>query len=195
MNKTYMNNKELKKFSFEHFTYINQIFGDLNVREIIKESYAPQDWDFLAEVSGNDFEDGFHHVLVKKNKKGKNLKKWCSVDEGFQNLNVNINDNLCQSYTLLKYFNKQIYKNKSKKNQKSMINLYRNILKRNHFKKEFKSLIEYNKKSKKNPWKIYTNKKTINLPMNYYDIIENINKTLDNWEKYGYHHFIKKGKI
>ena len=47
MNKC--DNIKLGLFSKEHYTYINQIFGDLTVREIIKETYAPRDWEFVVE--------------------------------------------------------------------------------------------------------------------------------------------------
>ena len=33
----------LEIFSKEHYTYINQIFGDETIREIIKEMYTPRD--------------------------------------------------------------------------------------------------------------------------------------------------------
>ena len=187
--------KKITEFSNNHFTYINQIFGDITVRDIITELWTNKnDWKFVAEIAGNEFESGFHHILERKNN-GKKIK-WCSVDKGYQNMDVNINDTLCQSYTLLKYRAISIDKNDSKKNQMKMIKLYRTIMKKPYFQKEIKQLIE--DEDNKNHWKIYTekNKKlhSRNMPMNFNNIMNNINKTLNNWEKYGYRFFIKEGK-
>ena len=100
----------LKLFGKDHYTYINQIFGDVTVRQIIKEVYAPRDWNFVAipQTEGR-FRGSYHHVLEKKGKNGE-IIQWCSVEEGFQ-VDINENDTLCQSYTLLKYLNKPIDKN------------------------------------------------------------------------------------
>jgi hypothetical protein len=83
--------EKLNEFSKEHYTYINQIFGDETVREIIKEMYTERDWDFAVEDANADFEYSNHHVLMKEGKTGEDIK-WCSVDEGYQNIFVNKND-------------------------------------------------------------------------------------------------------
>ena len=192
MNK---NIKKMTEFSNNHYTYINQIFGDLTVRDIITELWTNKnDWKLVVEkADANRFESGFHHILERKNN-GKKIK-WCSVEEGYQNP-VNKNDTLCQSYTLLKYRAISMDKKNSKKNQMKMIKLYRTIMKKTHFKKEIKQLIE--DEDNKGHWKIYTekNKKSHsrNMPMNYNNIMNNINKTLNDWEKFGFRYFIKKGK-
>ena len=147
------NKINLELFSQEHYTYINQIFGDKTIREIIKEMYAPRDWDFVVEDATEEFEYSNHHVLVKKGKNGE-FTKWCSVDEGLQNTNINKNDTLCQSYTLLKYLNKPIEKN-MKKRQMEMIKMYKNIIKRDYFKDELRGMVEIMKRKIKNTKRYY----------------------------------------
>ena len=134
-------NNDLILFSHEHYTYINQIFGDEAVRETIKEIYPGRDWEFAVEPANSDFdENSDHHVLVKTGKDGKQIK-WCSSTENFQNTNININDTLCQSYTLMKYLNKPIDKN-MKTRQMDMIEMYRQIIKKTKFKTEFSGMVE-----------------------------------------------------
>jgi hypothetical protein len=190
MNKN-INKEMLKDFAFDHFTYINQIFGDLTVREIITELYNKKNnWEMIAENASSEFDGSFHHVLRKKNKKGKYVK-WCSVEKGYQNMEINENDTLCQSYTLLKYRDISIDKKDSKSNQMKMIKLYRQIIKKKHFQKEIKQLIE--DEDNKNLYSIYyENDQTVPMPMNFSFIMNNIIKTLNNWEKYGFRYFIGK---
>jgi len=190
----------LKLFGKDHYTYINQIFGDLTVREIIKEIYAPRDWNFVAipQTEGR-FRGSYHHILEKKGKNGE-IIQWCSVEEDFQ-VDINENDTLCQSYTLLKYLNKPIDKN-MKKRQIEMVKMYRNILKRDDFKKELSGIVEIMQKTikkikrKNNPtlWKDYTYDKPEPYLNKDYDVLyAEIQSVLEKWEKYGYLYFIKDG--
>ena len=190
----------LKLFGKDHYTYINQIFGDLTVRQIIKEIYAPRDWNFVAipQTEGR-FRGSYHHVLEKKGKNGE-IIQWCSVDEELQ-VDINQNDTLCQSYTLLKYLNKPIDKN-MKKRQMEMVKMYRNILKRDDFKKELRGIIEIMQKKikkikrKDNPtlWKDYTYDKPEPYLNKDFDVLyAEIQSVLEKWEKYGYLYYIKDG--
>ena len=191
--------EKLNIFSKEHYTYINQIFGDETVREIIKEMYVERDWDFAVEDANADFEYSNHHVLVKKGKTGEDIK-WCSVDEEYQNIHVNKNDTLCQSYTLMKYLNKPIARG-MKQRQMDMVRMYRNILKKEYFNDELKGMVEIMQKELKNKkkrkgvvfWKNYTTNRPINMNKSYENIHEEINNVLDKWEKYGYLYFMKDG--
>jgi len=193
------NKLNLELFSQEHYTYINQIFGDAAIREIIKEMYAPRDWDFAVEDANADFEYSNHHILEKKGANGKTVK-WCSVDEGFQNILINKNDTLCQSYTLLKYLNKPIATS-MKARQMEMIKMYRNIIKRDYFKDELRGMVEIMKRKikrtqkKNNPalWKDYTNTPETYLYKDFNTIYAEIQSVLEKWEKYGYLYFIKDG--
>jgi hypothetical protein len=190
----------LEIFSKECYTYINQIFGDKTVREIIKEMYTPRDWNFVARQGEGVFLGSYHHVLEKKGKDGETIK-WCSVDEGYQNTNINKNDSLCQSYTLLKYLNKPIEQN-MKKRQMEMIKMYKNIIKREYFKDELRGMVEIMKrtikktKKKDNPalWKDYTyDKPEPYLNKDFNVLYGEIQSVLEKWEKYGYLYFIKDG--
>ena len=192
-------NDKLRLFSNKHFTYINQIFGDETVREIITEMYAERDLKFAIEETGAEFEYSNHHILVKPGKAGES-EKWCSVDEGYQNIFINKNDTLCQSYTLLKYLRKPISAD-MKKRQMEMIKMYRNIIRREHFKTEFKKVVtimqeKIGKSKKKNDvsiWRDYTHTPDTYLNKDYDKIYEEIGDVLDTWESYGYLYFIKEG--
>jgi len=182
-------NEKLLKFSKKHFTYINQIFGDETIRQIITEIFGNnvnKHLKFMVEKTNADFEHSFHHVLFDKKKKN----TICSVDNGFQNLNININDTLCQSYTLLTYFNKPINPSQ-KQRQMDMINMYREILSNERFIKELDGIII---KENNTLWIDYTSTKKKYVPMNKVKIIKKIKEVLDEWEDYGFYYFIGNGK-
>ena len=56
--------QDLADFSKEHYTWINQIFGDQSVREIIGEEYPVEDTTFVVDPATDEFPDSDHHVLV-----------------------------------------------------------------------------------------------------------------------------------
>jgi hypothetical protein len=186
---------KLRAFSFSHLTYINQIFGDISVREVISEMYTQRKWEFLVEDAGIDFENSKHHMLQKKTTNGK-TQKWCSVEEGIQDMSVNVNDNLCQSYTILKYLNKKIDED-PKKRQMQMISTYRKILKKTYFKKEMSAILDIMRTSNTNEfatkWIDYTTKKNTFLDKDLDSLYCEIKNVLDEWERYGYMYFIGNG--
>lgn len=180
--------EKLEAFSWRHFTYINQIFGDQTVREIISEVYPSDDYSFKVEEGEGAFEGTDHHVLAKK----KTLGTLCSVERGNQNTDVDVNDNLCQSYSLLSYFKIPISKSKKAK-QMAMVKMYRTKLLDN---KEFvDKLDDVIFPKNKGVWinNTRTPKDTYPLQMNKANILAEIRKTLNEWESYGYNHFIGTG--
>jgi hypothetical protein len=129
-------NEILQKFGLEHYTYINQFFGDLTVRNMIQEVYPSKTYTMEAIPAGSEFDSGEHHILKKR----KGL--WCSVDTArIQDPRIHKNDTLCQSYTLLEYLDKPIAKGLSVESQKErqmeMISLYREILSKKELLKKF----------------------------------------------------------
>jgi hypothetical protein len=142
---------KMKKFDLENMTYINQIFGDETVRGLIRELYEPHaaKYEFVVEPGEGEFEGSFHHVLKDKTTD----EIICSVENGFQDMRVNKNDSLCQSYSLLTFFGKEIDPDQKQK-QMDMIKMYRDLLKNHVFITKFKDeiLIEKNNKL----WKNYT---------------------------------------
>lgn len=205
-------NTLLHNFSNEHFTYINQIFGDMSVRDIIMKIYKNPKYEFFPEpVETEAFESGFHHILISKKpeKNGEKKKLYCSVDFGFQNLSINKNDTLCQSYSLLQYLNIPIDKHYSYKDnspiitekstmlvQREMINMYRKILKNKKFIKEF-HFIDFENSFDENGEKMfrnYTKKNSPPLNLDSKEILKQVHKVLDEWEQYGYRFFMGTGK-
>jgi hypothetical protein len=183
---------KLESFSKEHFTYINQIFGDQTVREIISEIYPNRKYEFGIEETGEEFENSSHHVLINK----ATNTSICSVDTGYQNILINKNDTLCQSYSLLTYFKIPINPDQ-KQRQFDMIAMYRDYLLSNPtFIAELNDIIT-NKDNNK-LWTDYTYNNTNNkikyVVMDKRGILQKIKNVLTKWENYGYLYFIGDGK-
>ena len=181
--------RKLINFSKKHYTYINQIFGDISVREIIKEIYPNDKFNFVvlkANVRDNFENHSLHHVLEYV-KSGRHL---CSVRQKHQDLTKNLNDTLCQSYSLMNYFEIKISRVRRKK-QEDMVRMYKTLLNNDDFVKKLNDDILTNKKNK-NIWVDYSNP-TQYLDMNVNNLVKNINTVLDNWNDYGYNYFIGDG--
>jgi len=178
-------------FSRAHMSYINQIFGDVTVRHILQEVYPKQNSRLLVEKT--DFHST-HHVLER------NGIKICSIDFGYQDLEVDINDTLCQSYSLMSYLelpfdsmpSSEATEKQKYSKQMSMIKMYRDILENKRFRKVFSNEIVYEENN-------YLWKDTVNHKNTFYiikqqktstRIINNIKKVLDAWEKFGWKYFI-----
>jgi hypothetical protein len=84
----------LENFAVDWTTFINQIFGDENIREIIMRTYEKEGNELLTEK----FQDPTHGWM---NHHVTNLE--CSVDGKYQNTRVHREDMLCQSYSLMNY--------------------------------------------------------------------------------------------
>ena len=133
---------------------------------------------------------------------GKNI---CSVKLGYQNLNVDINDTLCQSYSLLKYLQMPFDETPSKtatiaikkERQMTMINMYRIILNNEQFIKAFSEEIVF--ETNNTLWTDSVNHKKeffmIKKFKNAVPIIKNIHRVLDIWEDYGWCYFVGNGKL
>ena len=184
--------EKLEMFSKRHYTYINQIFGDATVRQIIEEEY-PTTYKFEVEETGVDFEFSFHHT-VKDKDDGHIL---CSVDEGYQDIYKNKNDTLCQTYSLMNYFDIDIPDDK-KERQMEMIKMYRDILDGtldNFDAIDFKDILNreiLSVNANKKLWRNFVTGRGF-ISMNKKTFFDNIYKTLDEWEDYGYWFFIGKG--
>lgn len=147
--------------------------------------------DIVDKVKIDDSDDN-HHVLYDIVKE----KYIDSINtEGFkyQDQERDSEDSLCQSYSLMKFFNRKMNKDPIKK-QKQMIVFYRALLKNKHFIQEIKKEIFYKKPLKEEVWEdedeniIPTQK-----DKDFDKLKEKILYTLDNWEDYGYWYFIKSG--
>ena len=197
--------EKLLAFSKKHYTYINQIFGDATVRQIIEEEY-PTTWQFKVAKAGPEFGNSFHHTVRDREQPEMIV---CSGIDGVQDLNKNVNDTLCQSYSLMNYFEipiqlseekgklKQIY---HETNQKAMIQMYRDLLDGNienyegiDFKEILTNEILSDKRNKK-LWRNFMSPRGGHVNMKPEVLFKNIEDTLDEWEEYGYWFFIGKGE-
>jgi len=184
-------NEKLNEFSHESYRYINQIFGDETVRQIISEVFPNKKYKFVVKPGGREYHNSSHHVL----KNNRNKKIWCSGVKGYQNTNINTNDTLCQSYSLLTYLKKPI-DDDQKQRQMDMIQMYREILSNPSFLKEFDIVI--NDERNKQLWKVDPEvndpRKVVFIEMDTAQILKDIHDVLDKWEKYGYLYYIGDGK-
>ena len=157
--------KKLEIFDRAHLSYINQIFGDQSVRDIIQE-IMPKPGKLIFEKGQGEFAGSFHHMFTKSTAKSKSKKKSsdksldkdlvCSANAGYQNLSVDKNDNLCQSYSLLSYLQIPFDTTRSadatiqvkKDRQMVMIEMYRDILKNKKFIKAFSDDIVFEENDK-----------------------------------------------
>ena len=191
----------LKIFGRAHMSYINQIFGDQTVREIIQEVWA-KSGKLIVKESGADFENSHHHMFQPH--KVKTNLIMCSVEDEYQDIDIDKNDTLCQSYSLMNYFGIQFDKTPSKnasfeikrERQMQMIKMYRKIINNQKFLDGLDEIIKnkLNKKiwedtiDNKNPFYIIETLKKSE------PIIRNITNILIVWEAYGWVYFIGNGK-
>ena len=190
--------EKLTIFSRAHYSYINQIFGDQTVRAIIQE-VMKHPGKLIFEPSGPGFENSFHHMFKKTKAKSSIV---CSAMKRYQDITVDINDNLCQSYSLMSYLNIPFDTTESsdatveQKHSKhmSMIAMYREILKNKDFIKAFSNEIVF--EGNNELWQD-TIDEEFNIIEHYKSgskILKVIGKVIDIWEKYGWMYFIGKGE-
>ena len=189
-------NDKLIIFSRAHYSYINQIFGDITVREIIQEIYKKEGTLQSVEETQGPFAGTWHHTFEL------NGIETCSVNEAYQNIDVDVNDTLCQSYSLMNYLQIPFNKTSSeyatieqkKEKQMSMITAYRDLLSNPEFTKTFSQVI-YPKNNKlwsdtvdyTHPFYIIQRYKKASK------IILNIKRVLKIWEDYGWQYFVGNG--
>jgi hypothetical protein len=143
----------LKIFSRAHMAYINQLFGDQTVRDIIQEVWA-KPGKLVVKESGADFENSHHHMFQPHKVKTNVIT--CSVEDGYQDLDTDVNDILCQSYSLMNYFGIKFDKTPSRiasveikrSRQLEMIKMYRKIIKNEKFLNGLEEIVK-NKTNKK----------------------------------------------
>ena len=138
------------------------------------------------------------------------------MDKSHQNMKINKNDTLCQSYTLLKYLGKpldKIFAKKLNRTEKTllvhdeMIKMYSEIIANEKFIEEFnkvnfygsvdssgkKMFRNYSKTYEKDSKK-YQKGEPVALNLHNHQIIEQIKDVLQKWHNYGYFYFIGTGK-
>jgi hypothetical protein len=187
---------KLNMFSHKFNTYINQIFGDETVRDILSKSKSKPFIDG-AELHINRQPTGFinndnsvHHIT-------KIHGKVCGEMQPIYQTNINgikISDKenadvYCQSYSLMRAYGIHIPTNVYDK-QMAMIQMYRDILSdKRIMNKLYNTLVVTS-------W--FDKTITPNEPFETHDmkdkIPEGIIDTLNDWEKFGYLRVIGNGK-
>ena len=225
----------LRYFSLEHLTFINQIFGDISVREIIEEVFKderrqrlqardkPEEnfrFKLVVEKNVGSMYDGrtAHHLLVKVQDdqeidgwKDRNLlqsypksrfQRICSANSvnGCQDIAININDTLCQSYSLLTFMGREeelapdekpgLDTESMKKRQRTMTEMYRYMISNPEFVKSLDDVIH---DKNLGLWKDFRKGPKTILPMNKDAILRKISTVLHKWDEYGFYYFIGKG--
>lgn len=130
--------------------------------------------------------------------------KVCSVDIGYQNISVDINDTLCQSYSLMALldidFDTTPSKNATREQKYSkhlaMINMYRKIVSNKGFTREFNKIVL--DADNLRLWEDSVNDTHVFYIIEKYKkpavIISKIKHVLDVWEKWGWQYFVGDGK-
>ena len=208
-------NDSLEEFYSAWYTYINQVFGDEEVRELIQDYYKDPEYKLEARLHGpgEPFEGTHHHIVSYKNKKNKMII--CSAEQGYQNIDKNKNDMLCQSYSLMNYLHRPMEPADPKnddndvynmRRQQKMVEMYREFLADTTFLQKLNTLFKKIKKDEPRRWLSYINAsnkydsnehektKKFLKPVDWDNIVQEIEKVLYIWERYGYWEFIKKGK-
>ena len=189
-------NEKLITFGRAHYSYINYIFGDETVRSIIQE-VMEKPGKLIVESSGPEFENSFHHVFKAGRTKASII---CSGKEGYQNIDIDENDTLCQSYSLMRYLQLPFdttpseYATLEQKRSKhmEMIAMYRDLLKNDKFVELFNTDITYPEEwidsvDDTNEFPIIKKFKT--GPR----ILKVVERVLSVWEKYGWMYFVGDG--
>ena len=190
---------KLEIFGRAHYSYINQIFGDQTVRSIIQE-IMKKPGKLVVEKSGPEFENSFHHVFKAGKTKATIV---CSANHGYQDIEVDINDTLCQSYSLMAYLqipfdttpSEDATMEKKHSKHMAMIAMYRRILKNKEFVKIFNDDLIFEENNEL--WQdTVDDTHTFNIIEKYKTgpkIIEVIEQVLSIWEKYGWMYFVGDG--
>jgi hypothetical protein len=202
-------NEKLVEFGKRHYTYINQFFGNQDVRDMISAEFNNPKYEFDVEKVTEGHFAGTDHHRLKVVKDGGIDEYVCSVDDGHQNTDKDKNDNLCQSYSLLSYFGIHIPEDK-REQQMAMISLYRYLITNPIFKENFKKLLfglyqqkdgtysHFNDAEPENRLHDYTLAGDPIIEIKDRDtprhLLTRISHTLKQWEKYGYHYFIGNGE-
>tara|TARA_Y100000389_G_C17434972_1_gene504932 strand:- start:1062 stop:1580 length:519 start_codon:yes stop_codon:yes gene_type:complete len=166
------------------------VFGDLEVRDIIEQVFPHH---YLTFDHYDDEEFGFHHFITDK----RTNYTTCSIGLGVQNTDINNNDNLCATYSIMAYFRKK-YTHNYKKNQMIMIELCRKIIANRNFRASVNACI-LSDPQEPNRWEIYrpitrkSSSRKFYINMEPYSFWSKVNETLDAWEEYGHLFFIGDG--
>ena len=193
---------KLRIFGNRHYDFINQIFGTSAIREVIQSEYPKtHDWILKSEDSGPEFENSFHHFCGTVYGKD----RWCSVDEGIQDIEVNPNDTLCQSYSLMKYFGYILETDieLTEDLQKRMVLMYNDLLTNDLIKQEIElqapdtNIWKYNNNDDVKKYKLrhnnYTDKKKVRKKGaigRKNKILALIDTVLKEWDEYGWQYFM-----
>lgn len=153
--------------------------------------------------------DNTENHWVLKNKKYP-TKRHCSIEDGIQNIHDDSNDNLCQIYCVMDLLNIKLPKHLKKDDEeqkiakhKQMVSGLRKLINSNGFVKflqlkseelqnEFEDIDFHNNRetfadSKYCDYYFITRSKTVRLN-------KVLNNILDDWQSFGYRHFIGDGK-
>lgn len=190
-NKSYNKNWKFGLVAFHRHEDPSDEWEEANTKNSVPLSDASYYDDEVDQVVMEDSDDN-HHVLY-------DIKNKMYIDsvntEGkkYQNQARDENDSLCQSYTLMFFFDFELDKDPIQK-QMQIIGMYEWLLGQSKFLKLFESELFFSKPSREERWVdenehiLPTQNKT-----DFKYLIHRIKDTLKLWEDYGYWHFIGKG--
>ncbi len=192
-------NPKLISFGWSHFTYINQFFGDLEVRDII-ETVFPRATRSFGHYDDEEF--GFHHYVVDAGT-GTPI---CSIGEGVQDTDVNENDNLCATYSIMAYFGIP-FSTDPVTNQIRMVRICERLINNTRFVAAINAAI-LTDPQETTRWEIFragsgsatsagspgSTGRVHHVNMEPVAFWRKIRTTMNDWENYGHLYFIGDGK-
>ena len=154
---------------------------------IDEAQYYDYDTDLYIDDTDNN-----HHVLYDI-KNEKYLDSVNTVGYKYQAQDRDEHDSLCQSYTLMFFFGREMDNDPVKK-QMQIIDMYKWLIKQPKFLYALENDMFYPKNKKDEVWED-ENGKIISTqgPKNLDKLIKKIKETLKIWKEYGYRHFIGDG--
>lgn len=172
---------------------------------------------FVESISGNQYEIVYsYHKHFDDDKSGQDnhwiLRKrngttFCSIQSGIQNIKDDVNDNLCQLYCVIACLNVKLPSNLRKNDRKIKIDKHklmaatiRDLINR----EDFNTMLQHNITDIQEGFKemdfleeqhylFGTHTRNGNKRKVQY-LLNDLNAALDDWEKFGYKHFINRGR-
>ncbi len=199
------NQNKLNDFSWDAFL-VQNIFS-INPVQMYVERIADIPYEIVYGYH-HDFDDDNsgepNHWVLQNSDNGKKL---CSIESGIQNIHDDINDNLCQLYCIMKCLNIKLPSNLGPNDITQKINKHklivatiRDLVNRHDFKEMLQEKMTEIQEGftemdflEREHYLMYETQTRNGNKRKTHHLIDELNYILDDWENFGYKHFINDG--
>ena len=165
-------------------------YDDANTKGTVKKRDA-QYYDYLKDLHIDD-SDNNHHVLYDMKNKTY-LDSVNTMGYKYQAQDRDEHDSLCQSYTLMFFFGREMDNDPVKK-QMQIIKMYKWLIGQKKFTDAIKDEMFEIDSKKEEVWEDKDGNRISTQGSKQFDkLMKKVEKTLDIWKEYGYRHFIGDG--